>query len=355
MDINISTIQPTSSTPNDVETVGTNMISLTPGRLATNAPIGGGSSADLSELGKPKKKRKAKTKKVGNDEVVVAEEDLPMAQSNIPYHNTYGETDAILKRSIAQLDSITADIHEDIEEIRSSKTIRKKYDYMSEMTSTMVSSIQAKIQAARELNNTIKNAHELDLKRMKEMKLNEREQDDAKSIMDMYQAFISTPVSQNLTGPFTSPLGANTIDLTLASSNPNTQIAMMGQNPDIAYNQFVNNMSPEQMMMMIEEDPNMKHVIAYDPNTGNAEFAVYNQSTGQFVQGVPTRNKDMYMDGMNFNFGTMQAHSNDLNETYDIIYTAGAAPAASPTDEVITADNSEVNTTTSDGKDMSNY
>ena len=43
MDINISTTQPTPSTPNDVETIGTNMISLTPGRLATNAPIGGGS------------------------------------------------------------------------------------------------------------------------------------------------------------------------------------------------------------------------------------------------------------------------------------------------------------------------
>lgn len=350
MEINVTG----STTDTSVESNGTDLISLAPGRLDTNAPIGGGSSVDLDGLGKTKKKRKPRTKKVGSGEVVVAEEDLPMAQSNTPYHDTYQETDAILKRSIAQLDSITADIHEDIQEIRSSKTLRKKYDYMAEMNSTMVSSIQAKIQAARELNNTIKNAHELDLKRMKELKLNEREQDDAKSIMDMYQAFISTPVSQNLTGPFTAPLGANTIDLTLASSNPNAQIAMMGQNPDAAYNNFVNNMSPEQMMMMIEEDPNMKHVIAYDPNTGNAEFAVYNQQTGQFVQGVPTRNKDMYMDGMNFNFGTMQAHSNDLNETYDIIYTAVNEPA-SPTDEVITADNKDINPTTSDGKDMSNY
>ena len=355
MDINISTTQPVPSKPDDTTSaVGTDMISLTPGRLETNAPIGAGStSADLDGLGKPKKKRKPKTKKVGNEEVIVAEDDLPMSQSKVPYHDTYNETDAILKRSIAQLDSITADIHEDIEEIRSSKTIRKKYDYMSEMTSTMVSSIQAKIQAARELNNTIKNSHELDLKRMKELKLNEREQDDAKSIMDMYQAFISTPVSQNLSGPFSGPLGASTIDLTLANSNPNAQIAMMGQNPDIGYNNFVNNMSPEQMMMMIEENPNMKHVIAYDPNTGNAEFAVYDQTTGQFVQGVPTRNKDMYMDGMSFNFGTMQAHSNDLNETYDIIYTA-VAPAASPIDEVVKPEDGQ-NNITSDGKDMSNY
>ena len=62
----------------------------------------------------------------------------------------------------------------------------------------------------------------------------------------------------------------------------------------------------------------------------------------------------MYMDGMNFNFDTMQAHSNDLNETYDIIYTAGAAPIASAADDIITADD-KINNTSSNGKDMSNY
>lgn len=349
MEINITATN--SSEENNTDDNGTGLISLAPGKLATNAT---GTGPNLDGLGKTPKKRKPRTKKVGNDEVITAEEDLPMSQSTVPYHDTYQETDMILKKSIAQLDSITADIHADLQEIRSSKTMRKKYDYMSEMNSTMVSSIQAKIQAARELNNTIKNSHELDLKRMKELKLNEREQDDAKSIMDIYQAFVSTPVSQNMTGPFTGPLGANTIDLTLGSSNPNMQVAMMGQNPDIAYNNFVQNMSPEQMTMMIEEDPNIKHVIAYDPSTGNAEFAVYNSQTGQFLQGIPTRNKEMYMDGMNFNFDTMQAHSNDLNETYDIIYTVGAAPIVSAADDVITADDN-INTTSSNGKDMSNY
>lgn len=348
MEINITTTN--SSEENNTDDNGTSLISLTPGKLATNA-TGSGSSIDPNGLGKSPKKRKPRTKKIGDEELITSEPDLPMAQSTIPYHDTYQETDMILKKSIAQLDSITADIHQDLQEIRSSKTMRKKYDYMAEMNSTMVSSIQAKIQAARELNNTIKNSHELDLKRMKELKLNEREQDDAKSIMDIYQAFVSTPVSQNMTGPFTGPLGASTIDLTLGSSNPNMQVAMMGQNPDIAYNNFVQNMSPEQMTMMIEEDPNIKHVIAYDPSTGNAEFAVYNSQTGQFMQGIPTRNKEMYMDGMNFNFETMQAHSNDLNETYDIIYTAGAAPLANAVDDVIIGDNN----TSSNGKDMSNY
>jgi hypothetical protein len=121
------------------------------------------------------------------------------------------------------------------------------------------------------------------------------------------------------------------MDLTMAGipgtqQNGMMQLGLMGQNPDAIYNDFLNNMTPEQMTMMIEENPNMKHVIAYDQLTGNAEFAVYDQSTGQFVGGVPTRNKDMYMNGIEFDFNNMQAHSNDLNETYDVIYVNNTSP-----------------------------
>ena len=79
-------------------------------------------------------------------------------------------------------------------------------------------------------------------------------------------------------------------------------------------------MTPSQMTMMIEENPDMRHVIAYDQVTGDADFAIYDQRTGQFVQGVPTRDKNMYMNGVTFDFNNMQAHSDDLNESYDIIF-----------------------------------
>ena len=292
-------------------------------------PDAGGEPVDITKRDVGEKKTKGRKKK--SEVEVVPGPNQSYLETNTPYHQSYQETDNILRGSIMQLDVVTAEMEEDIRAIRSSKTIRNKYNYISDMTSSMISAISAKVQAARELNNTIKNAHELDLKRMKELKLNENEKDDEKSIMDIYRAFISQPVSTNLSGPFQSPLGATTMDLTVGAvpgalpGNP-MQIAMMGQDPDVAYNNYVNNMSPEQLTMMIEDNPNMKHVIAYDQVTGNAEFAVYDQSTGQFVGGVPTRNKDMYMNGMDFDFNAMQAHSNDLNETYDVIFVNNTSP-----------------------------
>ena len=321
-------------------------ISVTTGNISAGVPLGG-ERYELSELSGDKPKRGRPKKKEGTDIYTGIGEPTSYLESNVPYRESYKDTDEILKKSIAQLDSITADMHQDLEAIRASKTIKNKYNYMADINSAMVSSISAKIAAARELNNTIKNSHELDIKRMKELHLNDTK-DDNKDIMDMYAAFISQPISQNMRGPFQHPLGATTIDLTV----PNQQlgVAMMGQNPDVIYNNFVNNMTPEQMTMMIEEDPNIDHVIAYDPATGNAEFAIYNKANGQFLQGIPTRDKDMYMPGMNFDFNTMQAHSDDLNETYDIIYMKN--PYAAPNQEPI---QQSPDTTSPNGEDMSNY
>lgn len=320
------------------------LVNISAGDVIVANPVGYDTeeTIDISGIGKPKRGR-PKKKKINGEEIITGEQDVSYLQTNTPYITSYQETDDMLKQAINQLDYVGASITEDIEAIRQSKTLRNKYSYISDLSGTLVNSIQGKITAVREINNSIKNAHELDLKRAKELKLGEQK-DDTKTIMDMYQAFVSTPVSSNLTGPFQSPLGANTMDLTVPS--PQLGITMMGQNPDNSYNNYVNNMTPEQLTMMIEENPDMKHVIAYDPSTGNADFAVYDQRTGQFLNGVPTRDKEMFMPGMQFDFNTMQAHSNDLNETYDVIYVGNAA---SP-QEIITADNNSPS-----GVDMSNY
>ena len=279
------------------------------------------------QLGDTKKKRGRK-KKDSSEVEVIPGPNQSYLESNVPYHESYAETDNILRSAIGQLDMVTAQMNEDIAALRASKTIRNKYSYLSDMTGSMVSAISAKVGAAKELNNTIKNAHELDLKRSKEMKALSQEQDDEKDVLNLYKAFISQPVSQNMTGPFTNPLGASTFDLTtgaIPGMNSGMQIAMMGQDENAIYNNYVNNMTPSQMTMMIEENPDMRHVIAYDQVTGDADFAIYDQRTGQFVQGVPTRDKNMYMNGVTFDFNNMQAHSDDLNESYDIIFVNNPA------------------------------
>lgn len=92
--------------------------------------------------------------------------------------------------------------------------------------------------------------------------------------------------------------------------------------------------------MMIEDNPNMNHVIAYDPATGNATFAVYDSQTNSFVN-APTRSNEMFMPGVQFDFENMMATSQDLNETYDIVdvnKVNGSVPMVGSTN-----------------KDMSNY
>lgn len=262
------------------------------------------------------RKVKKKTKKVGNTEIVSVEDDLPYTMSNTPYMESYTETNNILKTAIAQLDQAAIELGEDLQDIRSSKTLRKKYDYIAELQQSRSSIISSKITAARELNNTIKSCHDLELRRTKELKLNEST-DDVKTIQDMYNAFVSMPVSQNMQGPYINPLGPTTADFTLP--NNNVMATLMGQNPEIGYQNYLNNMTPEQATMLIEENPHINQVVAYDAATGTAQFAIYDSNSKSFLQGLPTRSNEMFMPNMQFDFTNMQAHNNDLNESFDIV------------------------------------
>ena len=279
--------------------------------------------ADMVPSEEPKKKKRNTKKK----EITINDkESLPMTASNVPYHETYKETDSILRSAINELGVAANEIGEDLRDIRASKTLRKKYDYISALQSSRATVISTVVSAAREMNNSIKNSHELDLKRAKEMKLSMAEKDDVKSIQDMYNAFVSTPIQQNMNNSqFISPLGPLTSDLTM-KNNMLTGYMPTNVDPNVGYNNYMNNMTPEQMTMMIEENPHINQVICYDPATGNATFEIYNSENGQFIQGVPKKSAEMFMQDMDFDFNTMQAHSNNLNETYDIIYTSNGVP-----------------------------
>lgn len=257
-------------------------------------------------------------------EVVPTNPDNMLANTQRSYKDTYQETDMMLKGSIYQLDQASSEISEDLAEIRRSRTLKNKYSYIADLSSARASMISTKISAIKELNNSIKAAHDFEIKRAKETKASEMQRDDVKSIQDMYSAFVSMPVQQGMNGPFTNPLGPSTLDFTLQNgmnANPAVQyaIAMMNQDPDAGFNNYLNNMSPEQMTMLIEDNPNINQVIAYNPNTGAAEFRYFDSAQQTYIEGIPTRSAEMFMGAMQFNFDTMTARSEDLNETFKII------------------------------------
>ena len=269
---------------------------------------------------KPKKKRTTKKSETGMVTNEPEQSSLPMTMQSTPYAETFKETDNILRSVVAQIDQASYELSQDLNEIRASKTLRNKYTYISNLESSRSSLLSSKIAAVREMNSSIKSGHDLDLKRAKEMKLTQNEADDNKSIQDIYNAFVSMPVQQDMVNPYYNALGPSSMALTQNNANINPYL-MNQQDPNIGYNNYLNNMSPEQMVMMIEENPHINHVIKYNATTGAAEFAVYDSQTNKFLDGIPTRSAEMYIPNMQFDFDRGIAVSNDLNETYSIVMT----------------------------------
>lgn len=261
-----------------------------------------------------------KTKKINeNTTIVTPEPDLPMYMSNAPYKETYMETDNVLRSAIMQLDMVAVDVQRDINEIRSSRTMKKKYDYITGLTASLSSVISSKISAAREMNNTIKNCHELELKRVKEMKLDQA-QDDNKAVMDAYNAFISMPVSSGPINGFSSPLGPMTSDFTTMSGNLVRQA--IGSDPEAGYNEYLANMTPEQRMMLLEGNNNIKQVVMYNQDTGAASFEIMDMSTRKIIPGLPKKNNIYLSPGQcTFDFANGKVRNTNINETYDLICT----------------------------------
>ena len=259
---------------------------------------------------KPRKKRT----NINGTEVVTGQDETSTSSTMNPYKDSYAETDNVLKGAISQLDIVTADLSNDIREIRASKTLRNKYEFLSTMTSSLGTLIGSKISAARELNNSIKNSHELELKRTKEFKLNEQV-DDTKAIMDTYNAFVSMPVSASPMG-FSTALGPNTQDLTLLSAN---LLANSIGGGDSGYENYMKNMTPEQAMMMYENNPDIKQVVVYNQDTFEKHFEIMNMRTGEIMHGLPKRNDLMYMPDTTIDTVNKIARNVNLDEVYDVI------------------------------------
>ena len=255
---------------------------------------------------KPQTKKKIK-KLINGDEFISEEPALPAYQSNEPYMNSYDETNNMLKSSIMQIDAMSTSISSELESIRSSKTLKKKYDYIGTLSQTVSSLIGTKVTAIREMNKTISDCHNLELKRMKDLNLAASEVDDEKKVMDMYNAFISTPMSSNA-------LGLSTTDVTFSSNN------LLGKaisaDPDAGFNNYLANLTPAQNAMRYEN--NSETVVVYDYATGGRWFDTIDSRTGEKITNVPVKD-NMFLEDTTLDLKNLVARNNNLNETYKIV------------------------------------
>ena len=252
-----------------------------------------------------KKTRKRKTSsKINTDGT--KNDDLDMLQTNEPYSKKYEETTEALKGAIVQLDMGLADMQNDIQQIRSSRTLKRKYDYLSMMQGNMGQFINNKISALREINNSITRCNDFELKRMKELKLSENAKDDDKTIMDMYNAFVSMPVSSGV------QLGPAVQDISTMGRGVNTS------GIDDGFNNYMQNLSPAETLMMYENDPDVQQVVMYDEATGAKWFEIMNMRTGEIIKNAD-KHGNIIMEDTVLDLNNNIAKNINIGESYPIV------------------------------------
>lgn len=240
---------------------------------------------------------------------------IPMCQSSEPYENTYDETNNMLKYSIMQLDVLANDIKNELDTIRKSKTLKGKYQYISDLCSTASNLVSSKISAIKEINAVKTNCHKLELQRVKDIKNSAaNQQDDDKFITDMYNAYINTPVNagSNPMMQYTSSnIGGN---MNAYMNGVNTSQVNEEQN----FQNYMNNLSPEQNRMILGDNPNIETVVVYDPNTGEKSFEVIDSSTGLSVPNYPRPNSSL-LDDTSVDISTGIASNTNIGQSWKVV------------------------------------
>ena len=233
--------------------------------------------------------------------------ELSLMESTEPIEKKYAETNNILRSAIMQLDSSMAQVQEDIDYVRHAKTLRNKYQYLSLLQGSMGTMIANKISAARELNNTISKCNDFEMKRYKENKASASNVDDDQRVMEMYKAFVNTPVSSN---PFPN------ISQMAVSGSPVMATALGNQ--DDNFTNYMNNMTPAQQTMYLEGNPNIQQVVIYNQETGARYFDVIDMTTGQSIPNAE-KHDVMFLEDVTIDLKNKVARNVNIGETYPLV------------------------------------
>jgi hypothetical protein len=243
---------------------------------------------------------------------------LPICQTNEPYQNTYDETNNMLRFSVMQLDTLAVDVKGEIDAIKNSKTLKGKYKYMSDLCATASSIIGSKISAIKEMNSVTTKCHELEMRRIKEIKSVQAQQDDDKYIADLYNAYINTPIGgmQHPAMQYTSSNVAGNMGALMSG------IDAVPNNEEQGFANYMQNLTPEQNRMINGDNPNIETVVVYNPNTGDKDFDVIDTSTGMPVPNYPRPNRGL-LDDVTIDFSTGIASNSNIGQHWKVFTTTG--------------------------------
>lgn len=273
-------------------------------------------TVDRSQAIETAKKRRGRPRKesVDNNSIV---RDNSKDQNSAK--QTYQETTDMLKGTLTQVDELAAEIKQEFDSVRTNRALKNKHNILIGLSENLSALINTKVNAIRAINDSITKANDLDYKREKDSKATESNVNDDKYIMDLYNAFIQNPAGMNNR----NILGPSAIDATLNNTGiirlpDNQAIEQQGFNPDTGYLSYITNMTPEQRLMSLEDNPNIKMCVVFDAATGNKVFQMMDMSTGQAVPGLPARDP-MFMEDTTIDIKNHIAKNINLGETYPLV------------------------------------
>ena len=100
-------------------------------------------------------------------------------------------------------------------------------------------------------------------------------------------------------------------------SSPNIMGNDIGS-ADTQYNNYLQNITPAQNMMFLENNPNIQQVVVYNQETGARYFDVIDMSTGQSVPNAE-KHDAMFMEDVTIDQKNRVARNINLGETYPLV------------------------------------
>lgn len=269
-----------------------------------------------------KKKRSGGRRKAVDPAMVPAQQKqdtLMVNDMNSSYASTYADTNTLLMQTIAQSEQLAQEIKGDIDAIRSSKTLKSKYTYITGLTTAETAVLNTKLAAVKELNSTITQAHNLELKRAADIRKMAMDQknDDAR-MMDLYSAFINAPM-----GMYDNNLNMPKVpEMMLGPNDPTSGIHGMS----MAGSAAPQGLTPEQVRMRMEGSDSVEEVVVYDPATGRRWFDVLDKRTGQSVPNYP-RSDNFLLEDISIETRAGIARHRNLDRVWPLQTIGGASTA----------------------------
>ena len=278
---------------------------------------------DAKRRGRPPKKDLPATQ--GTSSPIVRPESKATPVNGVldgaPTAYTYMETTAMLHSTLNQIDAVSSELMGEFEMVRANRAMKNKYGILNGLSENIGALISNKIQAIKEINNSISKSNDLDYKRYKDNK-DALNQTDDKYISDLYTSFLS---NQNSNNQMMNNMPRMDAGIYGSSGIVRADIGSQQNLGNIQYTNYIANVTPEERLMLMEGNNNVKQCMVYDPATGNRAFQYFdfsNPSNPVPQPGLPTYS-DILLNEFTIDLANRKAKSTNLKETMDLIIVGG--------------------------------